>query len=124
MLSVNFRWGWLVPCVIGGILVGMVPDSVGTGAPGDVVIWEMAIGMGKGAVVGLALGLVLDANFPALAGDNHTQSDLPSAAASLETVGSIDLGVHGGTPTVTQAGEVAATGTATDATDRKPEPTP
>jgi hypothetical protein len=59
-VSVVFRAGWLVPCVVLGTIVGMLLDPAVKGGDADSQIWETVQHVVSGTFLGLVAGLLAD----------------------------------------------------------------
>jgi hypothetical protein len=60
IVSALMHWGWLMPCMVFGCLVGATLDPPAKGGSLDGQIIETACYLIGGAITGLVIGLVLD----------------------------------------------------------------
>lgn len=59
-VSAILRLGWLVPCMIGGIIFGISMDADIKGGTIESKMWETVANIGFGAALGLLAGLLID----------------------------------------------------------------
>ena len=74
--SLIFRLGWLVPCIVCGILAGIFLDPSIKGGTIESQMWETVSYICSGAVAGFVVGLVIDAarNAPQNQNDNDANA--------------------------------------------------